>query len=1240
MKRKFLKIFGWTLAVAGGLFLIVLATADFWAPSVIRPLLKEQGVAFDEITRVDGHYTLTKVEYAADGTEATVDELTIPTLWRLVAKKWFGSEEETRVVIDMASINITDSEPKAPKPVKSAPTSVPQQIRTILDYWSLATEWIDLVQIKDVHVDLGGEKLELTEIGLLGGEKIFAQGAGLNGQIDFRLDVDRKKEGSFSISLAEFETGVTLITEWAVSETLKLEGVISLKDQENEITFAAIWKPEGIIPASVHAQTDDFMIPTDLAEIPDYNQPEITLKADWDGAKADIILRATAKPQKADLPPLTVAIEAHGDDQIVNVEKFIAEAWSSKIELSQPLRVEINNLADLPDAELTVELNLSDIPEESLGGRLGGGVTVDHRPGEGWPLVTAKFAGNDLRYEEMTLSSLDFQAVLDWPILTVTPLNASTGEGTTLTMEAVADLEAEALTSAAINLEADGQFLEALKSLIGDLGVSFNQLKLTATASGPFDAPTHAGKVSISGLQATKGVMADFAAEWSADWMDFSALALSLRNERSGLELTGQASLGGDIREVLIKTASIDVREQPGLDLKAPFTILLKESGAVSISPMAFTSEAGGLLSLTADVDYPQKGELDFQAKDLSAVWLDLVLDEPLPFGVKLDMAEIKASWNDGPLTAVLQLDAGLYPPDQPEVEILADATLGEDRLNLTAARILQGDFKLLEAQGELPLTITPAGEELWALDASAAVDFHLYAAPDDSPIWNLLESTLEMDFIRPIMDFRVEGDMKAPTGRLDLEFDALESLGEVERKLPSVKKAEFVVELTPKQISLPTGVVFIAGQKLQIKATAPMTRATWRALIDDNEPPDWKTADVGLDFTDVPLVAFADWLPDVLRSDGDISLRATLKPGENLRGSLDIDGVKTRPLAQLGSVNDINADFRLDGKTLHVQQAEARVGGAPLNVTGIVVLDDEWQPRFDLRLQGENVPLARSPGLILRGSPNITLITDTEGVTTLGGVLVLNESFFTMDIASFQQGGGGGAAQGGSPARPPFFSIDEQPLADWRLHLDLEGDRFLRVRIPAFEGVVSADFSLRGALRDPFMFGAAELQRGIVMFPFATLRLDQGSVSISQNEPEIPKLNIVASGRAYGYDLQMRVTGTASDPVVSFTSTPSLEQSDIILMVTSGQIPQHDRSTESRLSGIGMYIGRSFLVDLGLIDPLDETLTVNVGEDVTTSGKDTINIRYKVNDSWNVVGAYDKYDAYYLDFEWTIYED
>jgi len=1247
MLKRILRLAGLFGVIALLLVGLGVATLDLTVRWLIRPALHHMGATVDAIESADGHYALSGLRWTDPGAglSADADRVLLPMPWRLINRKLFGRPLEATVEAD--GIVVVQSEGTRDEgqvnPEGEAPLDLGELTKTVLDGWKTGLQWLDTIALNTIVFREGNDdrmrvkRLSIDERDLVATDVFSPEFDGALSAV-----ISRQGSGDLGIQLTVPAHDLTVQMQVDASENLALEGEAFLGEASNRATFTATWGFGGVVPSFATVKTSSFRVPEDLLEIPGYEPPSIDLDATWDGEAAAVSLAASAQPSEGRYPTLDVRLVANGDRETVTVEKLVALAWSSELRLAAPLTVDFDDWESIPDAELIADIDLDAVPLDAIGGRLQGSVRAEHRSGL-LPQVTVAFVGQDLSYRSVELETFQLQAEADYPIVTVKRLEGATRDGSTISVVAEADAEREEIVAARIESDWEGGLLSTLEPLMGEAPVTFQTAALRVEASGPWLEPRHAGTFTVTGLKPEKMIADDLAVEWQGDYLDFSSITIDLTSDRGEAELAASASLAGADKTVTLNHFRLAIANEPELTAREPATIDLQKTGGIRVDGLKIDSTAGGGLQLNATIDYPARGALELQARDISGDWLDLLMEEPLPFAVEIDQFLVDARWEEGPVTADVAVDIQASPPDQSPVTIHLKGVADGETILLDGAEVVQGTIRLLNASGELPLAVVPASEPVLVFDPAAAANFSLRAAPDDSGIWNMLEEQLGFDFVRPVIALDIEGSVTEPAGELRVDFDSFEAL-EVEDKkqLPRVENAVIRARFSEARAELNELTVMIAGQPLHAEGAVPMGREAWEALVENGTVPDWQTASGKLDFADVPLAAFADWLPDMLRDDGDVSLFAELPPGERLRGRLEISDVRTRPIASVGAVNDINADFVLDDRVLRVEKAAAVLGGAAVNLGGEVRVSDDFKPVFNLSVTGNTVPVVRSPGIILRASPDIRVVTDADGITTIRGSVELNESFFTMDLTDFGPGGGGGGGvEGdGATAKPPFFSITEEPLADWRLHLRISGDRFLRIAVPAFEGVGSANFNLRGALRDPFMFGQATLETGVVLFPFANLRMQQGVVSISQNDPATVKLDVLATGRAYGYDIDMRVGGTSTAPEITFTSTPTLEQSDILLMITSGQVPNQARSTTSKLSGIGMYIGNSFLADLGLIDPLDETLTVNVGEDVTVSGKDTIDVRYRISEDWTAVGAYDKFDAYYLDMEWTVYRD
>ncbi|MEO0795511.1 MAG: translocation/assembly module TamB domain-containing protein [Verrucomicrobiota bacterium] len=1241
MPRRLLKWSACALAVLLCLAIVGVLTFQFWFPLLLRKGGEAQGARFEIIEFRGGSVIVGQVEWVDPSMRVTVERVEIPGPWHLISRRWLGNEDDAVVNVEGVEVypQVSTESPELPEPSVSAkPIELSASLQQGMEAWSLVFEWVDRINVDSARYWQGNEPLvelqqlevtveqvEITDLNVL---------EGWNGNV--RVLRDDGPNFSYRVSVPQRQ--------------LQVEGQLNSGDQlatDGQIqffgsvaTYQVSWPDAGVVPSQARLLADQFTIPESLIEFPDYQSPVLTIDAAWNGNSGTVQLQAGAEPQVGrTLPALAAELNGTTDGRKISVDQFFAEAWSSEIRLDEPLRIDLQDLGATPDALLTAKLNLDEQPLLPVTGLLDGEIRVEQSPGD-YPTVYLSLDAQAVAYEDFEVRRFDLSAILDWPRLRLERLDMSTLTIPSLTAEAEVDLGAEYIESASISFDLNNEFVPKLEQIVGDIEAGFTRASIDLELEGPLAQPVHRGSLSAKGVHGPRSIPADIDIRWDADWLAFKSFDLALQNDNARLAAAGAAQLEGPLREVTIREASIDIEKHPDLVLQKPFTVEVDEALRLTWTPMSFRSDAEGQLEIEADIDYPRRGQVRVIANDISPQWLDLVLNDPLPMDLKLDTFELEAQWDDGPLQAEIDIDIAAFPPDQPPVDILGQMKTQSGRLTIDGLSVTQAGVTLLKAEGFVPVEVVPNAESILKFYRNEPVSFDLLAKPAESEAWDDLEEILGLDVVVPAIDFAITGRLEDPDGKLDLQFDQLIPIGQdTDEALPDISDGHLVVEFDIDDVELSLGEVSLAGNVIQFSGRLPMGEDAWMALIENQTIPDWEGGEGKIDVNSVSLKDLAYWLPEILRDDGRLSLNATLAPGKQIAGTLDIEDVQTRPIAQLGSVSSVNARLRLDNHMLLVEQAGAEVGGSPLAISGTVELTEDWQPRYNLKLKGDTVPLVRSPGLILRASPDIQLTTDSEGITTVGGTVQLNESFFTMDITSIGVGGGSGGAAA-SPAAPPFFSISEEPLADWRLRLNIVGDRFLRIGVPAFEGIASARFDLRGSLKNPLIFGQSELEQGVVLFPFATFRLEQGQITISQNEPETVNLDILAGGRAYGYDIQMRVGGTHVNPTVTFDSTPSLEQSDILLMITSGEIPGHARSTGSRLSGIGIYVANSFMADLGIVDPLDETLTVNVGEDVTTSGKDTINVRFQVTDRLALVGAYDKYDAYYLDLEWRIFSD
>src|SRR5262249_32019451 len=150
---------------------------------------------------------------------------------------------------------------------------------------------------------------------------------------------------------------------------------------------------------------------------------------------------------------------------------------------------------------------------------------------------------------------------------------------------------------------------------------------------------------------------------------------------------------------------------------------------------------------------------------------------------------------------------------------------------------------------------------------------------------------------------------------------------------------------------------------------------------------------------------------------------------------------------------------------------------------------------------------------------------------------------------------------------------------------------------------------------------GAVRVNSGAVIFPFGSLNVQQGFVTLTSDNPYHPQLFVNATAQRLGYDIKMEATGPADAPIIQFSSTPPLNSEQILLMLTTGQLPPGyaATSTRQRAQGLALFVGKNLLSDLGFGGDSEGRLTMRSGEDVTEAGRPTYQIEYKFTDTWSI---------------------
>jgi translocation and assembly module TamB len=121
----------------------------------------------------------------------------------------------------------------------------------------------------------------------------------------------------------------------------------------------------------------------------------------------------------------------------------------------------------------------------------------------------------------------------------------------------------------------------------------------------------------------------------------------------------------------------------------------------------------------------------------------------------------------------------------------------------------------------------------------------------------------------------------------------------------------------------------------------------------------------------------------------------------------------------------------------------------------------------------------------------------------------------------------------------------------------------------------LSADLVLRGTASSPLVFGRVDTKGGIVYFRNNEFRILSATADFADPKRINPTMNIIAETTIEGYSVRLVLEGTIEHFNLTLNSTPSLEQIEILSLLTVGTLSKEPKGIQG---GIGVSTATSFL--------------------------------------------------------------
>lgn len=1209
-------------------------THPSWLGVALRPLAGRYGVAFEKYERVgQDRFALLGVSYARGPISARVDRVEgfLPLVWRRQAA---SAGSNAPIFLEITGWKVDIGRPEKDQSTNRPPPEVYPAFKKLEAELVKVRKWLPRASMQNGLVSAGGREYRVGNLTWQHG-KLEADGAWPGTAAPFSLKADVDGQGPYQISYAINDLDLRFrLRAFETNNGLRL--LAHGNYEENRAELKAQFARQGTLPETADLTASDLRIKGEKIGLPEIETIEGSLKLHWETNGFTTSVQGQGQPAAefaGKIPELEVNLEASGDTNKVLVSQCVVVTPALQVKVTEPFWISTRGAILSSNITADVAAQLEKLPWIKSSGKLQGKLLI--APGERWPVAELVINGEALRYRETTAQRAELQGRLDWPLLSGLKARVEFDSNSVLSLTAGGNLQQRVLEN--LSVQATGKVAVAL--LPGN--ISYDHLRLAATASGPISNLQHRAEFQIAGLKLPGVNPVQFEGAWHGHHLTFTNAGFRARSGPATLVVELDSTASPEGTNFVIQNIALFKGDEPYLTSSLPAQINLRASGRGGGLEAALTNLAltGSERRIEASGHYaPGAFALTLAATNIHPELFQSFSERSLR-GLKLYQLAATLHWTEG--LAPLQGEAGgLVELEEQHLQTIRarfQVKAARDGIEVERLAASTGGELFMEADGFIPVAIHPAAPEKLRWDQQAAIDFRARSRPNKS-LWNVISNLTGVVLANPVIALEITNRLSNPLGGLELSAEELHYTRS-DRELPRISDIKVDLGLNEKKLLVRQLSFRAEDQPVAITGESELGENFWTSRREEIKNWLLHHSRLRVQAPKIESAALVRFFPKYLAPGGTISVDAGITPGMNFEGGIQVSEFSSRPLPHVGVVSKIGGEIGLSNRLVELRGLSADLGGQTLRVGGTVDLRQELldlgQPGIDLAIRGENLPLARNLDVILRSDLDLQVKSQTSGPPMITGLAVLRESLLMKDIAALAPGRIATARR-----RPPFFSIEVDPLDEWRLDVRVRGDHFMRVRSPFFSGTASANFVVQGTAQEPSALGEVTLPEGAIIFPFARLHVRQGLVSMTADNPYTPQVFVVAAGRAFGFDITMQVEGSANEPEVTFTSVPSLTSEEIVLMLTTGNIPRSDfgYSNEQRASKLAMFLGKNLWSKFKGGSADEERLTIRSGEDVSVEGRQTYAVEYKLSDRWALVGEYDRFGALNAGVKWKIY--
>jgi translocation and assembly module TamB len=251
--------------------------------------------------------------------------------------------------------------------------------------------------------------------------------------------------------------------------------------------------------------------------------------------------------------------------------------------------------------------------------------------------------------------------------------------------------------------------------------------------------------------------------------------------------------------------------------------------------------------------------------------------------------------------------------------------------------------------------------------------------------------------------------------------------------------------------------------------------------------------------------------------------------------------------------VANLVIDGRFTASELRISRLTGRAGNGTITGSGTIGLAQSAGYPINLSLDFANARLARSDDIGATATGHLDIVNNRQGALISGSLNLGEVRYQIVQQAAAEIPQLAGVRRRGEPLRPPNAqSADARVPSIWRLRIALVANNRIYVSGMGMESEWrTRDLRVEGTTATPELIGQVRMIRGTLGLAGRRFRFDRGEVTFEGARP--PRLDLVATADIESVEVGIVIAGSSANPQISFTSSPSLPQDEVVSRILFG---------------------------------------------------------------------------------------